>query len=168
MPLGRTNINLPEIKVPTKKLWLYREGDECDDVAGGWVKSGYSRGSATLTKNADNMTLSCTASGNQTATVLTANKIDVTDYSNVCIEFEYTNSTSYGMYIFGVTSSTANTALNASTTVALYAKDNIYSDSGIAKIDVSDVSGEYYIGASNDRWTSGNAKLIVKNVWLEP
>lgn len=68
---------------PTK-LWLYRDGDECSEVTGGWEP--YSKKTGTTAKKTANA-LKITMDGNgfwQDAQFCTKKAIDFTGYSKIC------------------------------------------------------------------------------------
>ena len=79
-----------EIEI-TKKLYLYRDGDECEGVTGGWSNSGYLADSSrtrSATKNDDSIYfdeyLECAG---------TANSIDLSPWSKLCAEITHTSGT---------------------------------------------------------------------------
>ena len=75
------------------KLWLYRDGDECEEVTGGWsqntnwIHGSYTfSGSKTLIKNDDNLYLPSVSADASNATA--ANKINFSNYNTLYIELE--------------------------------------------------------------------------------
>lgn len=144
---------------------LYEPGNEHTDITGGWnnsarwfSKSGgtYTLGSYTL--NSDGLTISL--SGKKDVFVYAKNKIDLTDVRK--IEFTVTN-----VYIEGAD----RTYLAVCTAVGNETMHNAVAQSYIAKagtfsLDVSSLSGAFYIGFSNTvydqtkKYTVTSVKLI--------
>lgn len=75
------------------KLWLYKDGDECIDITGGWnTSSSWSAG--TVTKNNDSIKLSSTSGSG--LSVETSNSINSAGYTSLCVEVSATNVMSGG------------------------------------------------------------------------
>lgn len=150
-------------KVFTIGTYLYNSGDECTSLTGGWTKSGYSRGAATATKNSDNITLAIKSSGNQTATMLTANKVNLSGYSKLIAQVEYATTSTNGLARLMIVGTTAN---QADVQAAHKSIDNPYS--GTLTLDISSHTSSYYIGLQIDGWTdSKTASFKITEVWLE-
>lgn len=118
------------------KLWLYREGDQCTNVTGGWTADGYTWSASTSysinagEKNADNMY--CQAKGSNSATLLgTAKAIDLTGFSTLRLDGECN---------FGGIRICTSKAITSST---------IVKEAEVAgELDISDLTGSYYIVVS--------------------
>ena len=123
--------------------YLYKSGKEFPNLTGGFSKT-YSnnKGTATLTKNADNLYLRSQGSTGSGCNfmVYTGKKINLTDFSTLCARIAFTNTKSTRMY-FGV--HTVNTAMP---TDANYYFTTTESTDGIITFDVSAISGDYYVG----------------------
>ena len=148
------------------RFYLYNEGDECEDVTGGWSADGYIYTGAINTslnagvKNTDSFYL---VESNSRSTMLgTANKIDLSGYNTLYATFHYTYP--------------ANMQ-NPSVCALLDGKDiagsNRYSNqcygNGVdaditASADISGLSGNHYVVAS---CTSSNGGGYVYKIWLE-
>ena len=126
------------------KLWLYREGDECEDVTGGWYQNTnytYSNGifnnsSYVLRKNADNLELP--SYGTSCSNATTKNKIDFSVYSKLFVD-AITVSTETHL----VTAASANTTGNLQTNVI--ANLNPTSTRAVYEINVSTLNDERYL-----------------------
>lgn len=83
-------IDIEEAKVyeVAEKLYLYKDGDECVDVTGGWSARNLNGG--VLTKNPTDMVLSGTSTSSVQA--FTNNPIDLSGYSTYCIEVSSSSS----------------------------------------------------------------------------
>lgn len=68
------------------KLWLYKDGDECIDITGGWI-DGVRSGWSTITKNPTNINMALTPSGGAIMGIVTSNKIKTFGYSKICLEY---------------------------------------------------------------------------------
>ena len=71
------------------KLWLYRDGDECESVTGGWTKTG----TGSVTKNDTYMSI-VSKSDNTATSVTTVNEILLEGYTKLFID-AYGTRTSY-------------------------------------------------------------------------
>ena len=69
----------------TFKLWLYHDGDECEDVTGGWEKVWFSNGSSgTANKNSDSLYMvGANASNWGNCGFATKNAVSTTDYTKL-------------------------------------------------------------------------------------
>lgn len=144
------------------RTYLYNSGDECSDITGGW-KTGWKRGSASVVKNTDNITFRISSSGDQSATLYTTNKIDITNYKSLVAEVVATSSVpADGHCALAILS----TAPSSSFTQTKWATcDNF---TGQLICDISEYSGEQYVSVSVDGWTSSKTTtFVVTKVWLE-
>ena len=82
------------------RLYLYKDGDECESITGGWTTNGYSRNSYTIRagskeSNALNIA-SATAAPTLTSTMFgTQNAIDLSNFSKVYLECLVGNANQY-------------------------------------------------------------------------
>lgn len=155
--------------VPLPPLYLYNEGDECEDVTGGWEGDTQDKGwdyihtSVIGTKNPTN--LHCVANSTRYKQgFITSKSIDMTKYTK--------------LYIYGTT-----TGLNSSNYI--YASDKIRVEKNgsesvignrinenytnkLKEYDISSLNGSYYVSVSCAReGTSGTGTYTVYKVWLE-
>lgn len=151
-----------EIFMDLYKLWLYREGDECEEVTGGWVLSYGDAGqqSTTLTKNADSMYISYTsgAGAGKSGGCGTKNLIDLTEYSKCYAEVSGIGGTAD--YNFNLAASNTNTGDGTG-----YATESVKATpaDGIMELDITSVSQAAII-----RFTcQANKYGTIHNVWLE-
>lgn len=126
--------------------YLYNVGNEFNNLTGGWIgieHTSNNDGTLTITRNATSMNIKwygywCRSS------VYTKNKIKVDNGSTLICKFSSTTRTSYvvdGYYIkFGLFS---DISASGATEVAVV---DILGKTGEATIDISYLSGEYYIG----------------------
>lgn len=80
------------------KLWLYREGDECTGITGGWNETNFYQADSNrvqLSKNADNMAVNIpvwnTSGGWRKRGFATGNKFDLSKYSTLYVEVSSVN-----------------------------------------------------------------------------
>ena len=164
---------------PINGIYLYNKGNECTDVTGGWTINGVHPGagyvcsnkSQYLYKNSDNMQIYMHGSwvDAQASTTYTKKAIDLTDYSTLKV------------MAFG---SKAGGSIKISTGVPWYNSrmgwyqmnvgflKSVSIDAGTAyqlhELDVSDVTGEYYIHLYGDQARSQyNLNVYISQVWLE-
>lgn len=115
--------------------YLYKPGDECVDVTGGWSQvsyPGYSNGS--VSKGSSEIAFRC-SSNNQAAVIQTNNKINFKDFKTLTVNItkaQIEGSASSKM----VVASAVNSAVQASLTI---------SGTGKKSLSVEGVDGEYYV-----------------------
>lgn len=145
-------------------VYLYNKGDEFTDITGGWDQ--YKDCGGTIIKENDNIALNLVgvANVNSIGYVITSNKIDLTKYKKLVINSDWVKSKSDTGHVirFGVYSAQPATWSDVTNPVA-----GIGSGSNI--LDVSSISGEYYIlvGAYMSGQTSYYADLSIKEVYME-
>ena len=134
---------------------LYDEGDECTDVTGGLEKCGLNRGTATLTKNADNMVLSVSGSGNRTVTILTQNTFDfVNEYVGFGGIATTSKSTTNDNCTHNITSTTDKTTISTGNLVNYAGMRVSTTDTKTMFYKVLTEEEKYnrYVGFSVDNW----------------
>ena len=131
-------------------LVLYSAGDEHTAITGGWV----SKRACTLTKNAGNLYVVATETYSTNRGVFaTANKIDLSQYSR--LYYNAKNGTSQSGYFgIGVWASIPAVGTDPIPSAAAYVQFGS-SASAESYIDVSSLSGEYYVGG---QVTKGDSK----------
>lgn len=143
-------------------LYLYTPGDEHTDVTGGWKKllgvTDNQYGYGTLTRNETDLTFTVSSTPGSIAAA-TTNKIDLTDYSALVVEFSNTGATAE----FFVLTSDGNDFKN-NNVVRASGDDAV---SNVLTADISAVAGLYYIGIRQLGY-SQKGTLIVTEVKLVP
>lgn len=155
-----------EIEI-TKKLYLYRNGDECEDVTGGWIGSSGSQSSFTLTKNSDNIEgKNSYCETGDIARFGTTNTINLTGYSKMFIRHDYGGTASKFRvgYKIGATALKPTTNLLQTSNLPNSSSSNI---NVLTEIDLS-YDGDYCFVVTLD---SGNVGETVYDkiyeIWLE-
>lgn len=149
------------------RLYLYKAGDECVDVTGGWIKGGTS--GYVVTKNATNMYLK-NVGDNSNVYTATANAVDLTKYSKICIEMsDMTYYHANPMCIFSLDAFNQNPTWvgwerpSGWGSGTLYAKD-------FTMPDISDINGTHriYFGMlSGGAYSDTRQEIYAYNIWLE-
>lgn len=139
-------------------VYLYDDGEEFTDLTGGWkiditpASSSWSKGSGT--KNEDSIFLSCEAM--QEIAAVTANKIDVTNLNTIFVKVDVctlTGTNSNGW--FGITDKASGN--NYVTQVCI-------KNAGNFAVDVSDISGKYYVFVRADAHGSATSRVQFSEV----
>ena len=143
-------------------IYLYNHGNEFESITGGW-KLVKERSNGSFVNSGEELIITAGGVDNGVA-VVTNNKIDLTNsdtiYFNVSTR-AYSGSNNYSDFF--VTNAGNSTWSHISTTVAKKHFGNGVTGEG--SIDVSSLSGEYYIGFS---YYGGNAtKLGCSEMWME-
>lgn len=129
--------------------YLYKDGDKCTQVTGGWTTYG---NYTSVTYNSDSVTIQAT-SANATASLTTTNKIYVTDIDMLYFYIDKRTSENYSARTAAVGICTsrdiANNGFVASTSVQTSQEGALY------KVDVSNYTGSYYVGFFEVRANNG-------------
>jgi len=144
------------------RTYLYNQGDECTSLTGGWIRKYNYDGTGTLTKNATNMQLTCyrrASYGYGLISICTNNKIDLTNYSSLNIEF-INESETYRRVELGTT----NTKNDS--------HDYVAKSSDITSPwswDISEITSEYYpyVLYSYSEDVTSTFTLTINKIWLE-
>jgi hypothetical protein len=142
------------------KLWLYREGDECEDVTGGWVGKVFAsdfNGLGSFAKG--DTSLQMTSAANKSAGFFTANKIDLTLYSTLVVNVLAATGARSDFTI----NHTAQILTSRNVNGARYKTDVGSPSVGECRWSMAEFQGGYYIGVGC--WENG--ELEVDKVWLE-
>lgn len=127
-------------------LWLYKDGDENEDVTGGWGTSGYSHPSRPIgeaTKTTDSMQFV----GHESYSVMlgTLNAIDLSEYSTLYIDWQGTSgSITISCYVLDKKTLGSDIA---------YLDFGAASSRRIDTIDISKITGSKYIAVTAG-WSS--------------
>ena len=137
-------------------LWIYKDGDGCDTVTGGWSVNDCMCTGRPLTGTAilnDSGTQYLNTSGYTDASLRTINKIDVSDYSTMFVEF-----TAIFNQDFVVLKSTFSSSSTSTSEAQIdVTKPDTYST------DISNIVGSYYVV----HCAGGDRGGRVSKIWLE-
>lgn len=137
-------------------LWLYRDGDECENVTGGWVDASSTNGGCFATSNA----------------------IDFTNFTKFYATFMRTRSDTYmyrGQFYFGETIIIGRSGDGYGEYITCSADITSITGSNIVKAAVENSNSSVYTATKNSdnlhmySYQSGycDAHLYVKEIWLE-
>lgn len=154
---------------PLPPLYLYKEGDECIDVTGGWKgaltysNSYWAGGQGIGTFNDSYVKLKTNAS-RSLKRMATVNKIDVSKYNTLYVELnQKTSTSSYGgtqLLVLKYLSEQTNWTTASVKATATGVK-------GVYSIDLSNLNSSYYIGVSATVDYSGLVEADIYKIWLE-
>ena len=134
-------------------LFIYNVGDQCSSTTGGWG------GNGTYTLSATYIDVPL-ASGGDYANVRTNTKIDLTDYQTLYFEWDGSiklgsGGTNLTMWVASSQISSAGVSIPSGATMQNVVGGNSSSqgtyDLGARQLDVSNLSGKYYIGFHGGR-----------------
>lgn len=135
------------------RVYLYKAGDQCNDITGGWTAIDGPGGTTNF--NATYINCVTDGSNDRYATPYTKNKVNVTNYSKLIAEilerdaetnlFLASAVTGYNMY--------------GSMVATIEASDK---GSQTLELDIASITGEYHIGL-----TAYTPDFDVMNVWME-
>ena len=146
------------------KLYLYKLGDECTTITGGWngrASAGSGTNTGSFTKSDDRMVLISSGGGSWVFTIVeTAKPISLTGYSKLKAEVLAPNTNSSIYCDFGISTEPVNDHYNNTTSIVQSGKS---ADIVTIEIDITGYQGSYYVDLLAD---VGNTLHIYK-VWLE-
>ena len=148
----------------SSKLWLYRDGDECEDATGGWTSSNSNY--LTIHKNNDNMLI--------TRLYVPTAYYNIAKTSNI---INFNGYTKIGVAWEGLTAN--NSELNCDFASPSYKDESGYivratqqtDTSGEVVVDIPSLTEDCVVGIgisnTSGSWTSGDKLVTVKRIWLE-
>jgi hypothetical protein len=144
-------LKIPEVEVLYLKH-LYNNGDEFEDVTGGWVDGS---GRAMLTKTDTTMQFSSNSASMAYCTS-TKNKIDVTEYSTLHFVLRTINGYEHQILLSN---------FDGSPVAAV--KGGSGAEFAELTLDISDVTGEWHIAFGNNSPAYESGYTEVSEVWLD-
>ena len=136
------------------RVYLYKAGDQCEDITGGW--SAYDGAGGTTTFTATHINCVTDGSDERYATPYTVKKVDVTNHSKLLAEINERDSTlGTNMYLASAITGYKSAEVVSAVSSSIVGEQTL-------EMDISAISGEYYVVFS--AYTSNFA---VSNVWLE-
>lgn len=143
MQYGRRFNGSAWIDMWTNGTYLYKDGDECATLTGGWLDGLVYNGSACILTKSPSLQLAKTAQGNECSRwVRTANPINLTNFTTLIFDWSCSGGGT-GNHAVGVHIHTSpNLETSDVSTVAL---DTFFTRKK-QTIDVSALNGSYYIG----------------------
>lgn len=141
-------------------VFLYNKGDFCESVTGGWEsKSGKisldTAKAPTITKNEDSVTIAITGYGE--GYYKPVNKIDLTNVSKLVWDADVTVSYKVRLRVFASSLTTEAAELSYSSTTS----------KKIHELDVSSLSGEYYVAICIATGNSGKSTVTMRDLRME-
>lgn len=148
-------------------LYLYNQGDLCTSITGGWTKRYYSDSNPLVvdyqTKQIKYATSTTGSAAYSSGGIRPNNRIDVTGYATLNIKFNSLSiSSGAGKYALVLRTSDSN---DPTTGAELRAYGNTASSSPfVFKLDISSVSGEYYVFFCTDSGIEMTG--YIDSIWL--
>lgn len=147
--------------------WIYNKGDQCTDVTGGWsvVSEDNSYWTNGVVEYNDNHIRLYNSTSKRISMTATNDKIDLSKVNEVCINVEsLTGSNQAELGLIASTERKSDASFDISFATAVTSVIAPYT--GTLILDVSALSGEYYI-ALNSYTHSGASEAIISEVWME-
>lgn len=149
---------------PPPPLYLYKDGDECTDVTGGW-QIRYKVGNPTFNKNAENLELIC---NNATLQVGISNVMEMLmDYKTINIQYSYhsTSTTKESCSVNYCSNPSVETSDIFYHVISNSIEDGLINNKTFS-IPSTATNGNY-LCIRLGGWNSNNAILKIYKVWLE-
>lgn len=144
------------------ELTLYDSGDEFEDITGGWVM----RGGGSIDKNTDHIAISGIQWGSN-GWASTANMINLTDIST--IKFDVYSGSTYPRPGYPTIAITTNASgINFSEGTGMTSSLTLAAGRTIRSMDVSSLSGSYYVIFGGRTGDDGPPNIAVYKVWGVP
>lgn len=146
------------------KLWLYRDGDECENATGGykdyWFSSSWAKGN-TAVRNADNifMQASSGTSDGYSCGIATNNLISFSGYTKLCILVDSNADSSNELFM--VLNSAASSYENTNKAGEYLHKTAV--TYGVVEMDISSYQNSYQVSILTIR----NEYCRLYRMWLE-
>ena len=143
------------------ETYYYNKGDKCTDVTGGWAKTGTG---GSLTFNSASMTLVANSYQN-VADASTTNKVDLTNIKT--LYFSVKSATSYDTQGYPRVGVAATNAPKSSDSSQWTASKTLSASSAFTtvSIDVSSLTGSYYIVVGGFQGDAGPATIEIQDIW---
>lgn len=154
----------------TYKLWLYKNGDECTDVTGGWSVITSSTG--TMSKQDDGIQINVGPGDGTYCNIGIANTIDVTEYSKLTMR---TSEVTY-LHCSAVVGLTLCTGTTPVKTTAYYTRPSAststlkISPDDLVVEDISSMTGSYnvvLVCETGGAYSDSKINYKVYEVWIE-
>ena len=143
--------------------YYYNKGDQCAAVTGGWAKTGTG---GSLTFNSASMTLAADSYQN-VADASTTNKVDLTNIKT--LYFSVKSATAYDTQGYPRVGVAATNNPKSSDSSQWTASKTLSASSAFTtvSIDVSSLTGSYYIVVGGFQGDAGPATIEIQEVWGE-
>ena len=161
--------------ITASTLYLYKKGDECKSVTGGWKGTGVAYDSSIytvkatpkITKGSTSMTIEPNASQDHSSGIChTTNKINLAGYSKLYYDGSFTSSSNTKSHAYlGIWSAIGATQSSNRVAYVQSLSDKVHT------VDVSNLNGSYYIGIfvfkDSSIATVGGGKAVMRNMYLK-
>lgn len=154
-------------------IYLYNSGNEFSDITGGWVATSvraYSNNTAatpSVTRGEDNILieLTSTSGNNKSGSLRTAKKITLDNCNKLTLDF-YTSGTDDGNVLLAIMSTDSPSYVYGNENAVAFVAGKVLSNTKL-EIDLSAVTGEYYIFVALAVYNANTAKLNISKTFLE-
>ena len=147
------------------ELYLYKNGDKCTDVGGDWSFSKQYAQGASISYGADKVTINLKSVHLEYMGVcFWYKKIDITNYSKLCMLVSYNSATSAEQGIY-VCSSVPDDPTESGSYDARQSIDGS-SDTVPFELDISSITGSKYIGYGASMGGTDSGSVQIKEVYL--
>lgn len=143
-------------------LYLYSYGNVYNAITNGYIGLEWGSG-GTLTFMSEYMSLVTNSGSSNYIAAYTNNKIDLTSYKKLRAKVNFTRNTEGSVFILASPDKTTTPNQLDSNLFGKY--DN--SVNGEIEIDVTGISGEYYVGVGVRAYNSKVETALVYEIWLE-
>ena len=153
-------------------LYLYKEGDECIDITGGFeaiTLRDNGKGSITNTKETTYLytSVQCSQALPKFAGYSTKNKINLSAYSRLIFEYDYSCNTSEINNRFGVINDkTTSSNISIGDRFIASSSTTVVGNKIISSVDISSIKSSYYISYACG-YNNSIQTIKMYNIWLE-
>lgn len=157
------NIYYKEVPIETDiSFYLYKEGDQCIDVTGGWEAITQDSGTGNIINVDGGVIIEDTDYNTRLDTsygLTTRNNIPLNEYSYICAEFEVNNIYKTNNNSYVVPYEDGDIYMNNLSQYAIMSREVKYV---LNKTSLANINGQYKVSMS-----CYNSKALFKNIWLE-
>ena len=149
----------------TYELYLYKNGDRCTDVGGDWSFHRQYADGASISYGTDKVTINLKSSeGNYMGVCFWYKKIDITNYSKLCMLVTYNSATSatQGICVCKSVPNNPMTSGNYDARLLINGSSNTVP----YELDISSITGSKYIGYGASMGGTNSGAVQIKEVYL--
>lgn len=143
------------------EIWFYNNGDECTAKTGGYINAG---GQYSVVENTESFIRIYTKYADTNGAMTTNNAVNLSNINKIYFKVDSNSLITNKNSIPASVGIHTDKSIGSSTKIFRYSKVEISEEPILYSIDVSDLTGEYYIVARGYR-SSGHAEMNISEIY---